>query len=55
MNYIRITKKKFRLWGTKDETELWDDLLEVGGNDIIINTDRPKKLVSYFREKAFSK
>lgn len=50
---LRNDKKKFRLWATKDHSDMWNDLLEIGGKDIIINTDRPTKLVSYFKEKTF--
>lgn len=53
MTCIRSDKKKFRLWATSDNETLWNDLLELGGNDIIINTDNPNKLVKYFREKIY--
>jgi len=36
------------LWATKDNPNLWRDLLEVGGETYIINTDRPQKLSDFF-------
>lgn len=41
MDQAKQDGKKFRLWATKDNHNLWSDLLAIGDKDIIINTDNP--------------
>jgi len=42
--------KKFRFWNIPEQKSFWQQLIDVGGENILINTDHPELVIEFFDE-----